>query len=131
SDRLRPMDGLARQAEVSFLLGSGISIPAGFPSVGELTTTVLAATNVYQHTDRRYFFSDRPQPIHRDTRPAVEGVQGFLASLRQIAEDYYRHEGDPGINYEDLGAMAAQVEWSETGEWDNPALGPLISALRH
>jgi hypothetical protein len=26
--------------------------------------------------------------------------------------------------------MAAQVEWSETGEWDNPALAPLVSTLR-
>ncbi len=125
------MNGLVPPAELSFLLGSGISIPAGFPSVAELTTTVLTATNVYQHTDQRYFFSDDPQPLHHDTREAVERVQGFLDILRQIAQGYYRGDDSPSprINYEDLGAMTAQIDWSETGEWDNPALGPLISTL--
>jgi len=52
-------------------LGSRICGP---PSVGDLTTTVLTATNVYQHTDQRYFFHDHPQPLHRDTREAVERV---------------------------------------------------------
>jgi hypothetical protein len=48
---------------VAFLLGSGISIPAGMPSTREITDQVLSGEGVMRQTDGNYYFG-RPQYDH-------------------------------------------------------------------
>ena len=42
--------------KVSFLFGSGISIPAGMPCVKQMTDKVLSGTGVSRHSDETYYF---------------------------------------------------------------------------
>lgn len=113
--------------EVTFLIGAGVSQGAGFPSVCELTTAARAGKDAYYSTsDDRFIF--RPGLRSPESARVVEEVKQFLAVLHQHADAYYQHEDH--VTYEDLASMVWQLDQSERGEWDNPALGPLIDTLR-
>ena len=62
---------------VSFLLGSGVSIPAGMPSVKDITERVLSGMEIYRHTDGKYYIGP-PDDIMEGY---VERVVEFLSTL--------------------------------------------------
>ena len=45
---------------LAFLCGSGISIPAGMPTTGEITSRILAGDGIIRHTDGNYYFGSSP-----------------------------------------------------------------------
>lgn len=43
---------------ICFLLGAGISIPAGLPSTDEITERVLSGNNIRRYSDENYYPSE-------------------------------------------------------------------------
>lgn len=107
-----------------FLLGSGISIPAKLPSVKEITDQVLAITPA--KLDWPVVRTHPPDiPIDLQT-PKRERLGHFLRWLKSVAEARYPDEAGRQVNYEDLAYLATQIRDDLLGEYENPALGPLI-----
>lgn len=58
-------------------------------------------------------------------------VREFLYRLKAEIEEYYKkHKFKSDINYEDLYYMARQISDSESGEYANPAVQPLVDKIR-
>ena len=51
----------------------------------------------------------------------------FLRRLRTEVDHYY--EDSSVCTYEDLYSLASQLRDSESGEWDNPAIGSLVEKI--
>ena len=110
------------------LLGSGVSLNAGMPSVRTITDHVLSGEDVIRHSDGRYYVVSEPEPFHE--RAQVEEAIAFLQELKTIADRYYAlHEPERDTNYEDLAYFARQIDDAISLEYENPALAPLIEQL--
>jgi hypothetical protein len=113
---------------VAFLLGSGISRPAGMPSIVQITQRVLSGEEVWRHTDGNYYLGeDRSLP---NLAAHVPRVLKFLHRLEREIDQYYRPQPGRCTNYEDLYYVASQIDDSESGDYDNPAVQPLIEKIR-
>lgn len=114
---------------VSFLLGSGVSIPAGMPSVEKITKKVLSATEVWRHTDGTYCIGS-DLSIEKGY---VDRVTKFLKILYAEITQYYnsRRYDVAGriINYEDLYYTTLQIYQSEMGSHENPIVQPFIDKI--
>ena len=120
-----------RKAPVSLLLGSGTSIPAQLPSVEALTQRVLSGEGVWKNSDDNYYLHADEQPAELRRRHYVATVIDFLQQLRAQCDTYYQSASPARrMNYEDLFYLAKQISDSESGEVDNPAVGPLVETLR-
>lgn len=115
---------------VAFLLGAGVSLPAGMASTGDITDRVLSGQGVARHTDDRYYLG-APMYAHAGFPDEhVPRIVPLLAILKARIDNYY---GDPSVrptNYEDLYYMVEQVHSCELHEYDNPAVRPLCLDLR-
>ena len=112
---------------ISFLLGSGVSIPVGFPSIIKLTNIVLSGEGVMRHTNGNYYFGE---PLYGFPDEYVPRVTLFLNKLKDEIDLYYRrHQSSRLTNYEDLYYVASQIRDSETKDYDNPAVQPLIDKI--
>jgi hypothetical protein len=110
------------------LLGSGASLGANMPSVGEITARVLSGDGIIRHSDARFYGVDVIQP-HHETVP-VQAAVVFLHELKAISDGYFAvHEPDRETNYEDLAYFARQIDDAIRFEYENPALAPLIERL--
>ena len=115
-------------ARVAFLLGSGISIPAGMPSTWEITDQVLSGKGVMHHTDGNYYFG-RPLYAHIGMPDEyVPRVQKFLKKIKVEIDRYYSLQRRL-TNYEDLSYAATQIYDSETGNHDNPLVQSFIDKI--
>ena len=118
--------------KIAFLLGSGISIPAGMPKLHEITERVLSGKDIYYATGEEIFTSYKPNlPI---TEENVPRVLKFLYMLKVEIDYYYekhRFKQDTSYcaNYEDLYYAASQIYYSELGEYDIPAVQPLVDKI--
>ena len=113
-------------SRILFLLGSGISIPAGLPKTSELTQKILSGIDVVRHTDGIYYLSEDPSGYFL-TDEYVPRIKLFLERLKREIDSYYKNSRE--TNYEDIYYLAAQIRDSELGEYDNPALNVLISEI--
>ena len=107
---------------IAFLLGSGVSIPAGMPSTRCITERVLSGQGFKRYTNETYDFGDLEYPDG-----FVRRVLSFLNSLKDEIARYYQNKRP--TNYEDLYYMATQIYDSISGEHDNPAVQPLIDKI--
>ena len=97
------------------------------PSTAEITERVLSGEGVWQHTNSIYYVGeDRSLPNRAAYVPAV---LKFLRRLKAEIDQYYRFHPVRRTNYEDLYYVASQIEDSESGEYDNPAVQPLIDKI--
>lgn len=74
---------------VSFLFGSGVSIPAGMPSVSQITEKVLSGNGVMRHTDGNYYFN---QPLYAHAGFPDEYIPRIVTFLKRLSvelEQYY------------------------------------------
>jgi len=118
-----------------FLLGSGISIPAKMPKLYEITEKVLSGQGISYYTG--IFPSHVPPFVDLAKKLKEEGQQEnvwkvtkFLRRLKTEIEDYYKkHPFKLDTSYEDLYYMASQIYYSELGQYDNPAVQPLIDKI--
>ena len=110
---------------LAFLLGSGISIPAGMPSTQQITDLVRSGNGVVRHTNGSYCFSG-PDSLAGPTKP----VLSLISILFREIQDYYNDRRSHPVNYENCCYVATQLCDTESGEFDNPAVQPLIEKLR-
>ncbi len=113
---------------VTFLLGSGASIPAGMPSTRCITERVLSGEDVMRHTDGNYYFG---APLYSHFGIPDEYVPRVLTFLKRLKVeiDLYYSRSERFTNYEDLYYVASQIRDSESGDYDNPAVQPLIDKI--
>lgn len=107
------------------LLGSGLSVPAGMPTVGAITARVLSGENVLRNGSD-YRIDDERLQDHEVFTEGVREVVAFVGDLKQLCDDYFRsQEKDRTTNYEDIAYVARQIEDGLLSEYENPALLPL------
>ena len=114
---------------MSFLVGSGASIPAKMPSVKQITERVLSGASVRRHTAGNYDFG---QPLYAHTGISDEYVPRVVIFLKRLSveiERYYSSDHDRAVNYEDLFYVASQIHDSEMGEYDNPIVQAFIEKI--
>lgn len=117
---------------VSFLFGAGVSQAAGYPSTDDLTQKVLSGINAVRHTDETYYFRSIAEAQVAPVDNYVGLITQFLAEIKTHIESYFAcFSGSCGrsANYEDFCYVADQIYGSESGEWDNPAIKPLVEKL--
>ncbi|MDV2503677.1 MAG: SIR2 family protein [bacterium] len=114
---------------IAFLLGSGVSFPAGMASTQDITERVLSGEGVVRHTNENYYFG---QPLYSHEGMPDQYVPRVLIFLRRLKIEidlYYFHQIHRYTDYEDLHYLSSQIYDSETGEYDNPAVQPLIDKI--
>ena len=116
-----------RDKHICFLLGSGISMPAGFPGTEEITKFIFNCEKCYRHTRGTYVFSSCPS-LRPDlyTEP-VSIIKRFLYFLKEEISQYYKSK--KVVNYEDLFYMVSQIADAQSKEYDNPAIQPLLDKI--
>lgn len=116
--------------KIAFLLGAGISIPAGFPSTGEITSRILSGERVTRHTDSTYYFVENDPDAMHNLDVSVRRVTLLLRRLKLEIDRFYLFDVISRItNYEDLYYVTNQVLDSEAGEFENPIIGHFIEDL--
>lgn len=111
--------------DLLFLFGSGASLAAGMPSTSHITEAALSGAGV-TYGEATYWLPAEPNEIvHDDVTPIV----GFLAILKRLYDRYYEGGLWRPVSYEDLYFLASQIYDSELGEYDNPAIQPLINEI--
>jgi len=105
--------------KVCFLFGSGASVPAGKATVTQITEQVLSGDNPSPHVAKIDFYK------HIDVRLKESRVK-FLRWLEIQVKRRYAYEPNRPANYEDLYYLASQMYDDLRGEYDNPAVRPLI-----
>lgn len=114
---------------VTFLFGSGVSMPAGMPSVTQITKKVLSGNGIMRHTDGNYYFGP---PLYAHAGFPDEYIPRIVTLLKRLSveiEQYYISDPERVVNYEDLFYVAAQIYDSEMGEYDNPIVQAFIDKI--
>jgi SIR2-like domain len=107
------------------LLGSGASLPAGMPSVAQITQRVLSGENVLKNGPD-FRLVDQLPPNHEVFVEGVREIVGFVRELKTLCDDYFEsQEKERTTNYEDIAYVARQIEDGLLSEYENPALLPL------
>lgn len=110
---------------IAFLLGSGASRPAGMPSTDEITEAVQSGNGVVRHADGVYRLGG-PDYLRDRTHPVLALIRALFAEIR----GYYADRRSHPVNYENCCYVATQLYDTESGEFDNPAIKPLIDKLK-
>ena len=111
---------------VTFLLGAGASIPAGYSSTCCLTEQIRASIGYRRHSSGR-FCPGSPDVDKDFITPLVGRIVCWLYT--RAHEYFLDRKESKEINYEDLYYLASQLrdDWSEL---QNPAIRPLICNLK-
>ena len=80
-----------------------------------------------RHTDGHFYFA---APLNGMPDEYVPKIISFLSALKVEIDSYYANYHSGLTNYEDIYYVASQIHDSESGEYDNPAIGPLIEKLK-
>jgi hypothetical protein len=91
---------------LTFLFGSGISIPAGLPSTDEITATVLTG----------------------DSGSSPHMIAGFLEVVQDLQNKYFQEQGR-SANYEDLCYACEQLLGHRSGNFENPLILPFVQQI--
>ena len=111
---------------ITFLLGAGASIPAGYDSTKCLTEKILDPEGYSRHTGGKYS-SDAASPGTDYTTPVV---RRSIRWLFEQTQEYFQGRKNPKkSNYEDIYYLASQLRDDAT-ELENPAVLPLIRRLK-
>ncbi len=121
------VDMITHQSVV-FLLGSGTSMPAGFPSTGDITDQVFSGKNVIRHTDSRYYLQKNPSDLDiYETQRYLPKVISLLGVIKELMGSYNKEEN---LNYEIVYYYIQQLHDYESGDLLNMALYPFIHAVK-
>jgi len=106
--------------KITFLLGSGVSVPAGFPTVNELTESVLLGDGIVKQ--------DGNDSTANDSSQSHDGHNRLLFLHWLKAQAMARYVDDPNrqINYEDLAYLAGQIADDIDYEYENPAIHQFV-----
>lgn len=111
---------------VVFLLGSGASNGAGTPTVRDITRAVCEGTTVQLHSDGRHYLADPQPPSLGQAGPEV---QRAVAVVRCVLPLIRRQMGGRP-NYEEIYFLLRQIVDHELWDFENPALLPLVGAMK-
>jgi hypothetical protein len=114
---------------VSFLFGSGISIPAGFPKTNDITNKVLSGDNIYHFSDDTYYIRQNAADLTKSD-PDVSRIISFLRLISDTCSTYYFQGNKHEINYEDLFYIINQMEDCISGEYENPIADSFIRLIQ-
>ena len=123
---------------ITFLLGAGASIPAGFASTECLTEKILAPEGYHRHTDGRFYRGsgatgiDYITPVvRRIIRLLFEQTHGYFQYREELMKLQLNldHVQSRKSNYEDIYFLASQLR-DDANELQNPAILPLICKLK-
>jgi hypothetical protein len=109
---------------IVFLLGSGISIDAGKPSVDNITAQVLSGAGAFLQSSKVFAF-DAEHPNFDLYRPPVEPVRGLVEDLRRASYEYFER----APNYEEIATVARAVGDTLSREYESPAVMPFVQQL--
>ncbi|MCY3595374.1 MAG: hypothetical protein OXH01_09105 [Bacteroidetes bacterium] len=117
---------LSQMSYVTFLLGAGASIPAGYSCTEQLTKKILASEGYFRYTDGRYL----PGTASPNTDYRTPAVRRIVDWLFKRTKEYFQEREDPKeSNYEDIYYLASQLR-DDRFELHNPAVLPLIQKLK-
>lgn len=116
---------------VCFLLGAGVSQPAGMPKTEEITQAVLDTTRVSRHSSGQYIRNALFPTLPGPDANTLQGIRDLLPQLRNYCQGYFdEHEKDRLANYEDLHYVSAQLHDHLTFEYENPAMDEFAKLVR-
>src|SRR3990170_7564928 len=116
---------ISSPTKIVFLFGSGVSVPAGMPKFHEITERVLSGEGIFSSGET--FTKHKSTFIKEENVPQIVK---FLHKLKTKIEEYYKkHKFKLDTNYEDLYYMTRQIYDSQVGEYDNPAVQPLVDKI--
>ena len=94
---------------LAVLLGSGASVPAGMPSVAEITAQVLSGENVMR-SGGSFRIADRLPEMHEPFTQPVREVTAFICQVQQLCVDYFASQDKDRVpNYEDISYIVSQI----------------------
>lgn len=95
------------------------------PSTRQITELVRSGNGVQQGTDGSYYFGG-PEYLANSGRPVLSLINVLFAEIQGYYTDLRSHP----VNYENCCYVATQLCDTESGEFDNPAVQPLIEKLK-
>jgi len=107
--------------EIALLIGSGVSIPCGMPSVSELTETVRCG-DFWLDTDHRF----------RRGRPpfSYPSVADRSRKVRRLISLVAGSSSEAAANYEEIYYLCWQVHYHLLDQFPNSAIEPFVRWLR-
>jgi hypothetical protein len=115
--------------KATFLLGSGVSVPAGLPGVDEITKQVVCVNDFRRGSNwvyRRVKGGDESTFRFPSRFPSEEDIRILLEYLQAQVACRFAARPSRFPNYEDLAYLAGQIRDDLLGDYANPALEPLI-----
>lgn len=121
--------GFAHETKrLTFLLGAGVSLPAGLPSTAEITTRVLQVHPVSRHSDGSYILDQ--EDAFSNENSYVKRIPRYLAWLKGAADEFFKQTPARPTNYEDILYLLSQVHDTLVPEYENPALQPFVEKIK-
>lgn len=115
---------------VVFLLGAGVSLPAGVPSTAALTDFVFDVQDHFRHSDERYYRRERGGSGTFPSFVDLTALDQLLRILNRTCSDYFdKQDKHRGVNYEDIAFAAGQLHEHLAEEYENPVLEPYTLEL--
>lgn len=106
-----------------FLLGAGVSLPAGSPKTNDLTNAILTGSCVVRRLDGTYYLLDEHDNPGADDFP-LEVVPSIVRLLKARIDEYYASVPAHITNYEEIYYIARQLCDDALGEYENPIVKP-------
>lgn len=123
---------MGNKRHVAFLLGSGVSIPAGAPGTVDITQMVLdSKRRITRNSVEIYKHASEDDLIPNHVVDRIVQLRAVLKWLEHRINQYYDGRSDPAAgssrscNYEDLFFLSAGIRDTLSGERDDPGLLPL------
>lgn len=122
--------------KIAFLFGAGVSIPAGLPSMNQITESLLLGRDIrdglefYKHTDD-HFYKKRNNSFKLVTEGIkIQNITKFLSRIKPEIEYFLGIRGiDRNASYEDLHFIVSQFDYHYNSEGMNPAIQPFIDKM--
>lgn len=109
-----------------WLIGSGASKDAGLPLTGEIDKIVFQES-FFRHTNGSYIRGDNPSKAIGQGEAVFPRVRALLRWARAVVG-----KSRPGGfgNYEEIFFLLQQIRDADWGEYENPALQPMVEKAR-
>src|SRR3990167_4204242 len=101
------------------------------PSTKSITDKVLSGDGIMRHSDGCFYFGEPLYGHMGFPDEYVPRITAFLDRIKSEIELYYlKYPFKIEFNYEDYYYLASQIFDAEIGEYDNPAILPLIEKIK-
>jgi hypothetical protein len=123
---------------ISFLLGCGISIPAGLPGTWEITNEIICNWDKWYKDDTQYLLkkSSRQSKEYFEKSPYSDWTRKIAFFLNLINKEIKQYYGfiakiDVVDNYEEIYDFVYHIRQALTRTIDNPLTNRIINCLMH